>query len=67
MATQRAPLESHPAGTVRHMKDDGTWIVCEPHHPLYSTATMFAAEVWDADLAAWRKIFDDAQGAQRLT
>ena len=45
------------------MKDGGTWIVCDPHHPLYSTATLFATEVWDAELGAWRKIFDDAQGA----
>lgn len=55
--------EEHPAGTVRHQKDDGEWIVAEPHHPLYSLATMFATQHWDVERRKWVPIFDDAQGA----
>ncbi len=55
--------EDHPAGTVRHQKDDGEWVVAEPHHPLYSMATMFATEYWDAKTEAWKPIYEDAQGA----
>jgi hypothetical protein len=58
-----AMKEEHPSGTVRHQKDDGEWIVAEPHHPLYSVATMFATEYWDSKAEAWKPIYEDAQGA----
>lgn len=53
----------YPPGTIRHQKDDGEWVVAEPHHPLYSLATMFATEYWDAKARQWEPISDDAQGA----
>ena len=45
-----------PAGTVRHQKDDGTWVVAEPHHPLYSMATMVATEHWDEGERRWKSL-----------
>lgn len=56
--------EEHPAGTLRHQKDDGSWIVAEPHHPLYSLASMFATEYWDDDIKSWVPIKDSPRGVR---
>lgn len=46
----------YPAGTVRHQRDDGAWVIAEPHHPLYSMATMVATEHWDEGERRWRRL-----------
>lgn len=56
--TTQEPMtaESFPPGTLRHQKEDGSWVVARPHDPLYSLAGMFATEYWDVLSKSWKQI-----------
>lgn len=51
---------SHRPGTIRHRDpESGEWVVTSPHDAWFSSRTMVAEEVWDVELEAWVRIFDD--------
>lgn len=53
--------DSHPAGTLRYRKDDGSWVLARPNSPLYSMVSFLATEYWDEESKAWKPIYDEPE------
>ena len=51
--------ETHPPGTLRATRPDGTHWIITPHDLMYSTVTMFATHFWASDTEGWQPVNDD--------